>query len=729
MDSNLKRSCETLTTNLPLSLLFKIVLVIAIYVSVYSPLFVYRQVGYNQEDVTLVYKPQVPLTFNVLVSNSVSKPPAEFVRMNTVSSASFNHLKKELFHLQEEIPYVWKVSKLQLRKKRGELVQTGSSPVNLTEFLSKTFMRCRTGASWSETCDCCRENMFKLTPCCEVSWYKCFRILMIILGAMLMVCPWLLRIWFYYRFEEDDRGRLHHKFDLLNAKQTYHGSLVIYFTPVHYFFITIYCIIPATLNVYISLPNLLKQRLRSVVQECFDNMSKTKTTGAVSTFFAHILWPLTEFGIVGALVIPLWLLVLPLELALLFYRIVPLCNVFCRLAVNCGAIAVKTVCPKARNCHRSDSVIEHFKQWIKNATKDMRVQEHEDLSRKQNAIITIMLALTCLSLLSATVLLFECVTFYLECLLYVVIGFILNGVIFFKFLVLFGYFVWYAYDCFRDVTKQFKSFSDALIVAVQDYMQLEMESQTYVDIPSVGAFTPFNSTSDNDAHVSFASSLCSDKSGQLQVADDGDLKWTLTHPIFFRDGESAIYLSKYFILQAANSKHVGKCSVIKACLRAFGHLLCSTLFLLVVLLFVLAIDDNKATLSFALTVFAFICGALPGLATRYCMVSKSELSSLFGPFKFNENIPAILQDYSESCSIGDIEVKEIKAKEEHPVMDTHDVQKAACDMSFDNGCYLEHQISDFTKVNPAHNTDHVDDELTRTVLLGTNFYIPNMILT
>ena len=735
IDSNHELICETLKDNLTLYFLFKIMYTIAILFSIYSPLFVYRQISTYNKYVTTVHKPENHLKLNVLTVDSSLKPTAEeYVSVKSVTSASFKHLKKEMVHLKRGISYVLKASKVHLRIRSDKLMRPGDSPVSLTEFISECFLRCKAGGDLSETRACCRENMLKLTPCCDISWYSCFRIIVILLGAMLMVCPWLLRIWFYYRFEEDGREKLHHKQDLLNVEPTYQGSLVLYFTPVHNFFITIYCIIPATLNVYIALPKVLKKRFRSVVQDCFNKMSKTKTPDAFCTFFAHVIWPLTEFGIVGVLVMPLWLLVLPLQLTLLLFRIVPLFNVFCRLAVNSIVCATETFCSKRTKCSRSNSVFENFIEWTRKVTEDMRVQGVDIFSRKQNAVLTLVLTLACLTLLSTVVLLHECVTFYMECLLYIGVGVILHGVVYFKFLVLFGFFVWYAYDCFREVRVNFKSFSDALSVEVHKHLKLDTKSPSNDYTSDAITITPqlaMNKTNHNTPGanaITLEHALDNTERNQLTIDSNGSLKWIVNYPLFFFDTLSAIYLSKDFILRVASNKYFGTYSpgsVHIAYLRALVHLMYSTLILLVVLLLIVAADDNKNTYALQLTVFSVIGGLLPGLAKIYFMKSKSVLSTHQRHLTFQKSISTVLHDYSESWDIDDIEIETIIHKADNLINEISDVQKAACDASSDNGYYLEHQISDFCESKPTHPTDHNEHVHEQaSVLLVSNPRVP-----
>ena len=736
IDSNHELICETLKDNLPLYFLFAITFIISTLFSIYSPLFVFRQICTYNKYVTTVHKPENQMKLNVLTVDSSLKPTAEeYVRVKSVTSASFKHLKKEMVHLKRGISYVLKASKVHLRIRSDKLMRPGDSPVSLTEFISGCFLRCKAGGDLSETRACCRENMLKLTPCCDISWYSCFRTIVILLGAMLMVCPWLLRIWFYYRFEEDGREKLHHKLDLLNVKPTYQGSLVLYFTPVHNFFITIYCIIPATLNMYIALPKVLKKRFRSVVQDCFNKMSKTKTSDAFCTFFAHMIWPLTEFGIVGVLVMPLWLLVLPLQLTFLLYRIVPLFNVFCRLAVNSIVCAAETFCSKRTKCSRSNSVFVNFIECTRKVTEDMRVQGVDIFSRKQNAVLSLVLTLASLALLSTVVLLFECVTFYMECLLYIGVGVILHGVVYFKFLVLFGFFVWYAYDCFREVGVNFKSFSDALSVEVHKHLKLNTKSPTNDKTSDDITITPqlaMNNTNHNTPGanaINLEHALDNTERNHVTTDSDGSLKWIVNYPLFFFDTLSAIYLSKDFILRVASYKYFGTYSspgpVHIAYLRAFVHLMYSTLVLSGVLLLILATDDSKNTYALQLTVFSVIGGLLPGLAKIYFMKSKSVLSTHQRHLTFQKSISTVLHDYSESWDIDDIEIETIIHADDNRINQISDVQKAACGVSSDNGYYLEHQISDFCESKPTHPTDHTENVHEQaSVLLVSNPCVP-----
>ena len=702
-DSNQTPNCENLQEHVSLYLLFKMMSVIAILFVVYSPLFLFRRLCVSDKYLTFTHKPQKQLMLKVLTVDSNSEFAGEgFYRLHNSTSTSFIHLKKELCHLRKRKPHSLNVSKIHLCISHSQLVLTGDSPISLTEFLSEVFLRCKTGTDLSRTRACCRENMFKMTPCCVVPWYRCLKVLLIPLSLILIVIPWILRVWFYYRFEEDVREKLHHKLDLLNIEAAYRGSLVLYFTPVHNLFITMYCVIPATTNIYIALPKRMKQRVRSVVQECFNRMNKTKTTDALCTFFAHMLWPLTEFGIVGALMIPLWLLVLPTELVLFLYRIVPIFNVFAQMAINCMFCAAETLCPKPRTYARKrNSIFGNFLRWTQKVTEDIRVKkDYDNFSRKHKAILTLTLTMSCLTLLSSVVLLLECVTFYIECLVYVVIGIILNGEVSFKFLVLLAFFIWYCYDCCDEVSSNFKTCNKALSNEVQKHSKLETKE---VSVSSNNDERPdaFLLNSQHDVNNT--------EMGRLTTDSKGSLNWDVKYPLAFTDRQSTMYLSKDFILNAASSKYLRIYSpgpVHIAYLCAFVNLLFSTVFLLFVLLLILAIDDTKSTYVLHLTVFSVIGGICPGLARKYFVKSKSDLSLHNEYIAYQRNISNILDDCREIWRVDDIEIGAVHPADDNTLKDSTDVQLAARGVSVENGHYLEQQISDFCTSNPTPITEH-----------------------
>ena len=716
--------CEVLQANVYLDLFFKVILIIQIAVLMYSPLLILR----NAKKIDFVHNPYNTLTLNVKVVESIAEVQGEnFVKISHLTGSHFVNFKQAIQELQFGNEYSLSVRNIHLRVPSNQLVAEDESPISFTQFIKIFLFRSEIGFEIASTGTCCQENMFKMVPCCEIPWFRCLRLFLYIVVAFLLTTPWIVRVWFYYTFEENTLKQLNHILCSSGVEPANPGSLVVHLTPSHRFFIVIYCIIATEAVLYVVLPKSLKRKLMFTIQVCFKRVTDIQVLDSCGVFAANILWPLKEFGIVGLLVCPLWLLVFPLECLKLAYRVFPLLNLFMRFFINFLYYIMKTISPNVF-LYRSNGICRTSSERNKNQIADIIVMDNtEDDSRRNSLIHTVALAVSILTLLVILVLSVECISFYMECAVYVVLGVMLNGDQVAKFIVLLVFIIWYTYDCLSAVSCKYRRFSNRLHKEIR-------KSLGNCYHPSAG----------NNKYEAFAVGLHDFKSDEERahfLADkDGNMIYSAYDLFYFVKRSSyASYVPKSLVLNVANGSEIpgsAHVSYFKALFEVFLVALYFSMLLFIILL----LQDGNDVSATHLIIVTISGGILPILFRKYFSRSRIIPSDYRNGALFG-----VVAKWCNTWEIKDLEIspcRPLKPTVTHgagvavgfcglPAQRLPGSQNAFYNTKLENEQSLQEQISDFYDERisePRTNGDLENDQIIATELSASSKNIDMIVI-
>ena len=178
---------------------------------------------------------------------------------------------------------------------------------------------------------CCRQDMFRTLPSClrfssnPFPWFNFWRIIGLILFAIVLPFPFYLRLLIFYYFEIDEiisRKTLIYNNGL---KESFENSLLHYLLPSHplYIFIGILYVILAVFCIIFS-----KQsedgKLKKIVIASFNDLKYLSWIEVLNLLVSNIIWPFKRFGVIGCFVVFIyWPIVIPLTLIVFIIYCLP----------------------------------------------------------------------------------------------------------------------------------------------------------------------------------------------------------------------------------------------------------------------------------------------------------------------------------------------------------------------------------------------------------------------
>ena len=695
--------CNELDESAWLNIFFKMVLLIKIAFIIYSPILICGMFKSAKEARDFAYRPANKLTLNVAVEDtSEAVGDKNFVMVKQTGSSQFSKLKKELCHLKQNAHHKLRIREIYLRLSANEVISYGASPVNFKGLVQQTIMQCNLGRD-SPTRACCYDNMFKMSPCCNVPWYRFLRAVFQLFVAMSLTMPWVVRLWFYFTHEKEAVAREERLYvsqgtERENVRVAPLHSLVQYLTPHHWMFIIMYCAILLTAFVYLVLPRPIGNKLFLITQLSFDKTRQTNKMDHCVKFLSNVIWPFKEFGIVGILVCPLWLFALPLESIILVYHIFPIFNLIVRLLINLIYYTIKTF--NLNNLLYKGSKPKLIK-WVKSKARSIIITgAHNSLG--SNFINMIGLLISIITTLSLWVLLTESIMFYLECAIYVLFKLLLNPEDLLKYLIITIFVVGYGFDCIRVVKARYTYIGNV----INNNMR-ERGRNTETDIESVT-----NTAYKVMAHRAEAGNarVC------LSVSKDNSLQWGTNGLLFFVDGECTPCISTNFFMQIATQDNFfcpGPAYV--AILKALKECVFMCVFLLVIVVAIMALEMTNYASNLVLTVVLLIGGCIP-LVVRMCVSTSYVI-----PFKYRDNfiwkrimtdaINSHLSNYTVEDFKVDIHSETEDAYKHVASDDEEQYNESMLTCNYTEYLTLEDQISDFNnaRLNQLYKNNTKED--------------------
>ena len=642
--------CNDLTENVWIYLLFTIITILQVVFVLYSPNFVPLGGRMGAKFIDYIYKPQVPLQLNVVTvdSNKVISDE-QFVTTRQFSFIQLTNLKEQLRSLHPGILHTLFIKEVYLSVRASKIVPDGYTPVSFLKFIRNFFVRCNMKKDLPALKDCCNANIFKTCGCIEVSWVNFLTLLMRGVLAFLVISPWLVRMWFYYTFEESDHKVLTGQLEKHSLHQSYTGSLIMYLTPGHSLFIFIYVIIIINVTVYVFLPPVAKRKLKYTIQMSLKAMNKTQKFKSFVLFIAHLLYPLEEFGIVGLLILPLWLVTLPFGMFILGYLIFPIINLTVRLFINFIYYAVKFIKPEFyKTFSFSNGILGLLCTRLRRWTDDIIiVDKFEARSRRNMMTHVISLAICMVTIFVLLVLVVECIAFYVECAIYIIIGIILNSKDVMKYLSLLVLIVWYAIDCFSAVSSRYRSFGKTINNEIQEKVgdAVKVVAMCAKKDQKEQAFTVTETTTIDDDRMT------------IVAGAEGYLKWDAKRLLLFLDTDDIPYIPKDFLFKASKLGHVG-CPgpVYMLYLKALVELIWITLFLGFVMLVILAFGEANNISGANQTLAALASGFLPFVFRKFLVKSHSGPALDKSNITWQTTLSEAIQTYTKRWTFTDFEI-------------------------------------------------------------------------
>lgn len=700
-DDDRNLHCEYVKNSIWLRILFVSIVLIQIGVVLYFPTLLPESIYTERKTFTKYIYDTEPDEYLSLTVKTVNDPDViadNFQKTGLHSMARLDKFKDRLRTLTPNTVYTLDVDRIEVSARASKILAEGTAPAGIYDFVKRFICQCRMRLEIKSVAECCNENMCRSLPCKMVYyWYQCLQWVMVLTTVFIICIPWIIRVLFYYEYEEASLTVQREAFAKRNLPFPYTGNVVTYVSPMNALFLFVYIFLPVVGILYVFLPSSIKANLKFTVWKCFSHMKNTRRKFACGMFTTYLLWPLTRFGALGCVIFPLWLIVLPFFLILLILEVVPMPNLTYRYIVNFFYYMYKVCCPMPGSSNPGP-----IRLWLRRQIDNILVI-HPDESghRGQKLFLAIALFVTLLTLWLVILLIGECMSFYVECSIYVLIGFILDPGRAMKFLSVVMLIGVYGYQSFTGVYKTYATYCKSVHQQLQDLLEDKLKEI---------ALLPEDEQENTSFRVPPSSKQSKNEKLKLVSGSEGQLKWNAQRLVLFLNKEDIPYIPKKLLFELANMQHFycpGQIHMLYLwAMYDFAKIL---IFLMFVFIVIFAFGQTNNVSSGRQSIAALGSGFLPLMLRKFLFeseaVSKSNLR-WYGMFL------ETLQGFSDRWHPVDIHVSKVHlgvhSHENDEEVKNEDIDEDHVDGKDENG---KDKVDDSSEDNDIRNSKETDTGL------------------
>ena len=650
MDDDRNMQCGYIQESIWLKILFVSIVMIQIGVVLYFPVLLPESIYTDRKTFTsYIYTPAAneKLTLTVKTVNDPDEINSHFKKTSLHSTARLERFKEKMKTLTPNRLHTLEIESVTVSARSSKILAEGTAPAGIYDFIKRFVCQCRMRLEIKSVAACCNENLFRSFPCnFTYYWYECLQKFMMLLTIAMVTIPWFLRVLFYYKYEDETIAVQREAFEKRGMSLPYSGNVVSYISPSHLLFICVYVFLPVIGMIYACTPETVKDSLKFTVWRCFSRMKKARKAYACGVFTSCILWPLKRFGVIGCVLFPLWLILVPFLFIALFLEVIPMVNLTFRYVVNFWYYMYKCCCPLPGSDNPG-----RVRRWFKMRVDSIIIiQPDESQSRGQRFTLAIALAITLLCMWLVLLLVGECLSFYVECVVYLLIGFILDPGRAMKLLSVIMLISVYGHQSCTGVYKKYASYCKSIHQQLQDLLEEQLKEVALL-------------TEEEQENTSFRIPPDEKKPKnerlKLVTGSEGQLKWNASRLVLFLDKEDIPYIPKKLLFELANMKHYycpGKIHMLYLwAMYDFSKILTFLLFVFVV---IFAFGQTNNVSSGRQSIAALGSGFLPLMLKKFLFenegVNKSNLR-WYGMFR------ETLQKFSDRWHPVDIHVSKVHA--------------------------------------------------------------------
>ena len=569
------------------------------------------------------------------------------------SLSSMDSFMKQLGKMDDDVVYPMRLSKIRLDVKRKRLIPPNDVPVGIIKSIYDSFFRCQIRERKSlETC--CHSSIFE--PFQEsslrftrIKWYHCLKELMLIVSFVLAIVPWIIRIAIFYWYEDNElNDRVKAAYDRkLDVHYAYFpGSLISFLTPVHTVFLFCYAVLAldaVLFGILEMFKSEMKKILELVLRKCFRDMHESSYSKSVGWAVRIMLYPLKKYGVLGLVVVGIyWLFVLPVIVVVLAFYSIPTLNIAIRLLCHLFIV----ISPKSKFVKALKENIG-FQDILRKETIERLTGRQICLLRFIQFIVNL---ISLLALLSCVLLVVEVIVFFIEIMVYTLLGIILNASQTLKYVSLLFMLTLYARDCFGSVTKKYQAFNDAINKAILAKVKDNVDKvawQTANKQPN----TAFQVSVDVDDH---GNELPAKK--PYLCLSNGVLKWSIPQLLLFLDNNDTPYIPRTFFFKAAYMDHVG-CPgpLYKNLIRAMRQFVTIILFLLFVVVVVMAFGNEYSVSGVNQMLATLAGGFLPWIFRNVLFKPPADIEIDTSSLGFKNMFDEVIKDHKQNWPVTDFD--------------------------------------------------------------------------
>ena len=577
MSSEMELICERLLPNVWITSIIVCVFVLNIVFIFFSPYFVPKKL-YDAQKEPVVYEftldnPE-PVQIRYTNQSVGNKREISFKRFCAYFPEFEDKVRSNEITLNKI--YSFNISKILLQVQPTKILSSSSSPIGIWSSIYNRLFLCKVEKQ-EGIYSCCNSSMRPFEKC---KWQHCMRRLMHAILLLLIIMPWIIRLILYYIYEDKEISAMRKAADERGLQSYYvQASFAVrYLTPVHITFILCYLVLFVDSIVLGLIFNAYIKKFKRILTRCFKDMDAYARYDTFDWMLTILVFPLEKLGLYALPFIGIyWVVMLVVLTPAMLYYLIPTINILVQLVLHWCAY----LCPPRLLSEKlGEGNLPIGLPW------------------KERLFEFFIVNMCLLTLSSFLFLAVECITFFVEILVYTMVGIILNAEVTLKYVSLALMLLLYTRDSFGSVTQMYASFTESMINTLR---KIEEEQVNELGICK--------------ENIALTPKTLGDKSKKIidVKVNNNELIFKLHNVLLFIDKKmNAFRISKNFFYKTIHMD-VDGCpgSLFPNFIKALRQLLMIIIFLMFVILVVSAFGDRYEVSGVSQMLATLVGGFLP----------------------------------------------------------------------------------------------------------------------
>ena len=495
-DGNDKIVCNEHEDNVWISVLYVCITLVKLMLFMFSPLLIPAQM-YTASYVSSEYvvKLTKEIKMKIFVSESTTTSVRYKHRLTMEEISEWRRFRDSINELPMDQICNVKVPELRINVKGKRVIPANEPPTGLLRTLYDNLIRCKI-RNLDPFKACCNESIYgSLQPMIrhKCKWEDIVLVLVKILSMLMVPIPFYIRLYIYYRFEEQEFENRRHVISglgLHHAFNPYRTNLLQYLSPTHSLFLATYIFYFLSAIVIGFSGPCVRDKLKSIVRSALHDMEHVSRTSVLQVILAVLLWPFRKCGLFALIGFPIFcFLAGPLCFIVFAIYCIPTVYLAYRLIFHC-----RKKLGSDTKFLESDKPLGKAKQKVKNihrklvkidkgvhTARDVFIEEephspcmfgYGKLYQLYRLGLQILVSLFCLIILFTGLLLFvEAMGVFVEILVFTMMGIIVNAGSTLRYVSMALLVIVYMHNCYNNVYENYLTFNGVVMDEIMDRVE------------------------------------------------------------------------------------------------------------------------------------------------------------------------------------------------------------------------------------------------------------------
>lgn len=435
------------------------------------------------------------LKFKIFVSESKTTSVRAKYTLKYDQITEWHRFRESIEDLEHDKICHVKVPELRIKVKGKRIIPANEPPTGLLRTIYDNLIRCKI-RRLDPFKDCCNMSVYspRFEPLIKhrCTWEDLTLVFIKLVMLLLLPVPFYLRMFIYYRFEEEELGTRKAILKELDLKEAFHPfrmTFIQYFSPTHGIFIAAYSFYIVSGIVIGFLPDDFRNKLKSIVRSAFHDMQNVSRTSVLQEVLGVLLWPFRRLGLLALISCPLISIVTAPVWCLVFVLYcIPTVYLAHRLVYhakkrlgsdNSFFESDKPLRKATRMVHKVHKKLVNIDKSVHIARQNFDEEEQSPcvtgfgrLAALRRFLLQVLVSICCLIVLFSAILLFvEAVGLIIEVLVFTMMGIIVNAGSTLRYVSMALLVIVYMHNCYDNVYDNYLTFNNTVIEDVMDKVE------------------------------------------------------------------------------------------------------------------------------------------------------------------------------------------------------------------------------------------------------------------